>query len=126
MSKGKAKWPEQIVVSGKPYQVLYVRKMSDCDENGRKAYWGLCNYDKAELSVYVGDKTHSRHTPEHVFQGLLHEVIHAVVEANRLLEHSRLTNDNAVDALAIGIADTFVRNGLVVISTSTPEGQVRP
>ena len=98
--------PSSIVICGSEYKVVYCDKPTDVDPLGRKPYWGMVDPWAATITVYRGE----RKTFD-VWETILHEIIHALTSALHM--EGDVTKEDNVDLLAMGMLDTFVRNGWV-------------
>jgi hypothetical protein len=99
--------PKQIIILGHLYIVKYCQKPSDVDMNGRDSLWGQVDYWSRTIRIW--DDGHRRKNHD-VLHTLWHEIIHAIVSELKL-NNRRLREDQAVDLLALGIADVLARNG---------------
>ena len=101
--------PSSVVVCGSEYKVVYCDKPTDVDALRRTAYWGMVDYWAREIRVYKGEESRTFD----VWETLLHEVIHALTEALHM--DGDVTDEDNVDLLAMGILDTFARNGWITV-----------
>lgn len=97
--------PESVNIFGKEYAVIYCDTEAEADCTGRTCLWGQINYYTRTIRVFAGDRTQ-----EDIWHTLLHEVLHGIVDALHM-QGVTLGDDNAIDVLALGLADTLTRNG---------------
>jgi hypothetical protein len=108
------KFPTQVVVMGKTYKVAYTETMQDTDLNKKSVLWGQVDYQTRTIRVFVG-KGDRKRQPADVLETLLHEIIHAVLSDNKLIQSALKdgVEENFVDNLGCALADTLARNGLI-------------
>lgn len=97
---------DKINILGIEYTISYCDNPSEVDIHKRSSYWGQIDYWTRSIRIYANGRT-----KEDIFQTILHEVIHGIVEQMHLKD----IDEKTVDCLATGLADTMIRNGIVVI-----------
>ena len=104
--------PSSVVISGRKYRILYEKKPSDVDVFRREALWGQIDYWTRTIRVLDDGRDDTD-----VFQTILHEIIHGLVDGLKLrsLEHTREDEDKHkdLDVLSLALADVLVRNGWI-------------
>ena len=88
--------------------MVYCDKPTDVDPLGRTSYWGTFDPWATTITVYRGD----RKTFD-VWETILHEIIHALTSLLHM--DGDVTDEDNVDLLAMGILDTFARNGWITV-----------
>ena len=98
--------PLSVNILGKDYSITYCNKPSDVDIDGHTALWGQIDYWTNSIRIYSG------RLDDEIFQNILHEVIHAIVKDLHINTISDAKDEeDVVDLLALGLADTLSRNG---------------
>ena len=123
------KWPKTINVMGLSYAVEYLADMVEVDHGRHDAFWGQVDYHSRIIRLWVGEPDRVQQ-PADVMASLLHETIHAVLQANRwirlwLKQADDEAKETFTDQIANVLADTLVRNGLVDLPDSAPKGARR-
>lgn len=116
MWKAAMNLPKKLNIMGKNYKVEYVDKMTDVDVDKRKAIWGQVDYWSRTIRIWKGDKKWQRQKND-LWETIIHEIIHAILEDNKVLKDLIKLNDTHkekfVDNLAVLITDTLLRNNLI-------------
>jgi len=98
--------PDSINILGKTYTVTYVDKPSDVDIYGRKSLWGQTDFWTHSIRVYAPDSF----SEEEILDTILHETIEVIKEGLKLRSLDGDDNHDELSLLAMGLADTFLRN----------------
>jgi hypothetical protein len=108
--------PRQVNVMGKIYRVEYTTGMVETDIDQRSAIWGQVDYHTRSIRVYRGTADKPRQAGD-VIETLLHEIIHAILQENKLLKDCLKdgVDENFTDTLGVVLADTLVRNKLITV-----------
>jgi len=104
------KRPTEVNICGKVYSITYCDNPAEVDIFKRSVYWGQIDHWTRSIRVYAKGLADTD-----VWHNLLHEIIHGIVEEMKLkhLENEDVHDD--LDVLALGLVDTFSRNGWVEI-----------
>jgi hypothetical protein len=99
--------PSKINILGRDFDVNYLATPKDVDSDGKDDLLGQTLHNKSELRILGTLKQYDS------AQTLLHEIIHVINEDLKLGLYPKYGKnwENIVDLLAIGILDTFSRNG---------------
>lgn len=97
----------QINILGKVYKISYIDIPSEVDHNKRESLFGSIDYWKKSINIY------NKLTKEDKFETLLHEVLHAIESDLRFECFNGDDGHDALDILALALADTLVRNGMI-------------
>ena len=98
--------PDSINILGKNYTVTYVDKPSDVDIHNRDSLWGQVDYWTHSIRVYSPDSF----SEEECLETILHEVLHVIAMKLKLVLDDHDNHDD-LGLLAMGLADTMLRNG---------------
>jgi hypothetical protein len=99
--------PTTVNIFGVEYSITYVDNPSDVDIYKHSSIWGQIDYWTRTIRIYDNGK------PEQdVFQAVMHEVLHGIAEALKLELNNEDRHDE-LDLLALGLTDTFYRNGWI-------------
>lgn len=107
-------YPNRIVVMGKTYAVTYVEYMERTDIDKRSALWGQVDYHTRTIRVFIGKDERARQ-PADIWETLLHEIVHAILADNQLMQKAIKDGmeEAFVDNLGCALADTLARNGIL-------------
>lgn len=102
--------PEEINILGKVYKIKYCDNPVDVDILKRKPLWGSVDFWTLTIRVYDNNTS-----IENIWDTIIHETIHVIAEELNL---KKLTgeddeSEDTVGLLAMGLADTLFRNGLM-------------
>jgi len=87
-----------------------VYDVGDLAGNREDPVFGLCDYVKREITIYVGGRDIID-----VWKTLIHEILHALSDSLALHSFMKFKDhEQIVDALSNGLVDTIVRNDLKV------------
>jgi len=95
--------PDSVNILGVQYTIEYCDNPAEVDLHKRKSLWGQIDYWTRTIRVYNND----RPRPD-VWQTILHEVIHAIVDALHMDVLADKEDD--VDLLALALMDVLERN----------------
>jgi len=98
--------PKKVNICGINYEIIYTDKPSEVNLYKRKSLWGQIDYWTRTIRVYDNGQP-----VEDIFETILHEILHGLGSALKLKEFSKEENHDELDVLALGLADTFIRNG---------------
>ena len=104
--------PSKISVMGVNYDIEYVENMLDADIDRRRELLGQIDYNTRTIRLYTKNEK-KPNGDGYTFHLLVHEMIHAIslnAGFNFLMGDE---GEPIVDLLAIVLADTLVRNGMV-------------
>lgn len=101
--------PKQLVIMGKPYTITYCKSPSEVDSQHRMSLWGQHDAWAREIRVFDDGTT----ADEDVWHTLFHEVLHAIGEILKLHMLEDEDNHEALDLLALALADLTFHNGLL-------------
>lgn len=99
--------PVLINVLGHPYEISYYDNPSEVDANGELSLNGQIDYNRCKMSIYA------KRPIEAVFTTLIHEVVHAVLDALEIRDWDSGDNHAEFTAFCRGLADTLLRNDWV-------------
>lgn len=102
--------PYKINICGIIYSVEYKENPSDVDIHRRESLWGQIDYWTRTIRIY-----HNNNPLEDVWQTIIHEVVHGICNHLALNEFDKPENHDDLDVLALGLFDTFARNGWLKI-----------
>lgn len=100
------KLPDEVNIVGIVYKIEYFDRPSDVDVFKRASVWGQCDFWTRTIRVYKNDLSNRE-----IWNTIMHEVLHAIVEALNLGGEKLDDDDKTVDVLAITLVDVLVRNG---------------
>lgn len=110
--------PKKLNIMGKIYKVQYVHDMVQVDVDKRCALWGQVDYYSRTIRIWKGNKKWPRQKAD-MLETLLHEIIHALLQDNKLVMNLiKLEDKNKeefVDNMANLLSDTLLRNDLIKI-----------
>jgi len=101
--------PDKVVILGIEYKITYVDKPSDVDIWGRQSQWGQIDFWTRSIRIYDKDLA-----LEDIWESLLHEVLHGIVEALHIKVLEPEEAHDSLDLLALALTDVLFRNGWVV------------
>lgn len=96
--------PGDVIVLGKCYSITYVDHPCEVDKDGREALWGQLDTWMRRIRVYDNGRCQGD-----LLETVIHEVLHAI--AIELNITALKDNEDAVELLALALADTLTRNG---------------
>ena len=99
--------PDSINILGKNYSVTYVSKPSDVDIHNYESLWGQIDFWTHSIRVYAPDGF----SEEAIIETILHELLHVLAVRLKLTSFDNPDNHDELGLVAMGLADTFVRNG---------------
>lgn len=100
--------PEQVVVCGQRFSVKQVFGDESPLSNGEAL--GRCNIDTGRMFISTRP---DRQSPDQLRDTVLHEVVHAVVELNKL--EGTEVDERLVSVLSTHLLDTLRRNPELVV-----------
>jgi hypothetical protein len=100
--------PKVINILGVPYQVAYVKSVSEVDVDGRESLLGQIDYVTSTIRAYDKDRSEAE-----INHTLLHEILHGLVDNLNLVPFNDNENHSQLDVLSITLADTLTRNGWI-------------
>lgn len=99
--------PERVIILGKEYSITYTDNPASVDIHKRNSLWGQIDFWTRSIRVY--DTPHFSWAD--IIDTLLHEILHGIVNELKL---AKLADDEeVVGLLALGLADTLIRNGWI-------------
>lgn len=101
------KAPDSVVILGKRYAIDYCEKPSDVDVFHRESLWGQIDFWTRTIRIYDGGNRQS----EDLWHTIFHEVLHGIAEELKIKQLIGEANHDALDLLALAIADVLFRNG---------------
>lgn len=106
--------PRSLIIMGVRYRVEYTRGMVEVDVDKRNALWGQVDFHTRTIRVFRGTAERER-SPEDQLQTLMHEIVHAILQGNHMLQGAirKGMEEPFVDNIATILADTLTRNRLV-------------
>ena len=107
------KRPASVTIMGKRYTITYVDSPSEVDIFKRQSCWGQIDYWTRSIRVFERDLS-----DEDVWETIVHEVIHGLAEALALTQMKKDENHEELGLLALGLTDTFFRNGWITFDDS--------
>jgi hypothetical protein len=102
--------PKKVNICGIKHEITYVDKPSEVDLYKRESLWGQIDHWTRTIRVYDNGQP-----VEDVFETILHEILHGLTSALNLKEFSKEENHDELDVLALGLADTLIRNGWLTV-----------
>ncbi len=109
-------YPTSITVKGYTYRIEYVTTHKEVDEDFEDREWlGQCNY--CMIRVFVDQE------PFGILDTLLHEILHAVFNRNKMLKAAFRSDDMEepfIDALSTELAGLITENGWVTPPAENP------
>jgi len=106
--------PDSINILGKHYSVTYVDKPSGVDIHNHESLWGQIDPWTHSIRIYAPDNF----SEEEILDTILHEVLHVLGTKLRLNSFNDNDNHDELSLLAMGLADTFIRNGWLCENSS--------
>jgi hypothetical protein len=106
--------PESVIIFGKKYKIEYVKNASEVDIFKRESLWGQVDFWTCTIRVFDSN----RDTID-IFETIVHEMLHAISFDLKIKDSNNkliYTNEDIISLLAMGLADTFTRNGWVKIN----------
>jgi len=100
--------PREMIVLGIPYQIEYCDNPADVDREKQEARWGEVDYWTRTIRIYEGKRPLTD-----IWRTLFHELLHAIDQQLHL--ELFVKREDQMDSLALGILDTLVRNGWLVL-----------
>ena len=97
---------KKIVILGRTYCIEYVNNPSEVDIFKRDALFGQIDYWTRTIRIYKKDRNDND-----VFETLLHEIIEGLKQDLNL--KSLKDNHDDLSLLAVGLADTLIRNKII-------------
>ena len=108
-AEGSKKQLESIDILGLEYAITYVDNPADADLYKRSSVWGQIDYWTRTIRIYQKNRGE-----RDVFETLLHEILHGIVDRLKLKSLAKEENHDELDLLAIGITDILYANNLLV------------
>jgi len=103
------KLPKEIDILSTKYKIEYLDNTLDVDPDHREPMFGNIDFWSRTIRIYKKDLQ-----TVDVFKTLIHEIIHAVIEAARISEISELEKyEDITDLLTVLLTDTFLRNKFI-------------
>lgn len=111
-------YPTSITINGADFKIEYVGTQKEVDNDMEiETYWGSVSYEEYVIRIWAGQQ------PISILDTLLHETLHAIFNANRLLMSAignTKTEEAFITALASQLADTLVRSGVISLPEKQP------
>ena len=99
---------KSINILGREYKIVYCKKPSDVDWRGRESLWGQIDYWKRVMRIYENDRSKLD-----IFETILHETLHSIETDLNLKAFDGDKGHEELEVLALALADTLTRNGLI-------------
>lgn len=110
---GISKLPTELMILSSTWKVTYLDNAYDVGDlagNREDPVFGLCDYVRREITVYVGGRD-----IVDIWKTLMHEILHALSDSLALHGFMKSKDhEQTIDALSNGLVDTIVRNDLKV------------
>lgn len=107
-------FPTTVNIAGIPHEVIYYDNAAEVDYDRRSLLQGQIFHGQATIRLMAADRP-----PELIFETLLHEVTHGVLEALQL-DWGDGENHADYQAFCRCLADTLLRNGWVRLPLTDP------
>ena len=100
--------PDEIVIYGIPYEVVYHDSMTELDRMGTKKLYGRLVPDDSQMHIYRG----RRHTKS-IWKTIWHEIFHEILDSNRInLTDESNDDEQIINMLSVATNDILFRNKL--------------
>lgn len=103
--------PQEVNILGITYKIIYVENASEVDVHKRESLLGQIDYWTRSIRILDDGRSE-----EDIFQVLMHEILHGVVDTLHLESLDIRKSDRAhddLDLIALGLADVLRRNGWI-------------
>ena len=99
------KYPKEVNILGIPYKIIYLNNSVDVDNKKRESLWGQIDFWDHVIRIYDNGRP-----IEAVWQTILHEILHGIVEHLKLKNFGGEQGHDKLDLIALGLTEILFRN----------------